>query len=260
MKNNFMKIINLVAIGLVSSNLAMAIECDSINSMANLEGALTLSNYVANGRGSFLVPWPSEGGICQNGSMSMLTMDPAITSNVGDAQILGIFKELAEGEFLYASFSISAPTLPLITNMRTRELKIRDIEFSNPESKENAHLIFSIVTEPGTSDWYLSGQLKYINNKSTIEEINIPYAPLYSGALGHQQIKIHMRYQNAMQGGMLMLSYFHGETETFLNTYQLNAEMLPLTNRSGLLGQANIPQNVIFYSSTCVNSSCFYIP
>ena len=251
MRFAFRKIIYLSA-GIMLGNSARAVECDSINSVANLEGSLTfLPGYYLGSTGNIVlgpvIDSTGQGGvICQNGTLAMVTMNPAITSDVGDGQMKRIILPLFLNQAFSSRLIILAPTINADAVL-DRELKFRDLELSNPENTTNAHLTFSLFTRPNVVGWFIKTKLKYIDSQGHEQVL-----ALRDQAIPPQSGEINASYNFTNSGIIKSLRVTVGSIST---NFLINANMLPLSQAQGLLKQVSIPQGLQFYIGSCTGSS-----
>jgi hypothetical protein len=249
----------LVALTATFAAPAWAVDCDIVSTLANEEGALNLNGYSfgsLNGR--------AITGTCQGLlSMTITTMNPAITSEVGDGvarRKLSAFEQLAvnpagqQVPSLIARFQIVPPELPL--QAAVRELKIRDMVFTQTEDGGLApgHLSFVLRSTSGGLNWKLIARMNYAKYPSNIE---INYGDISLPA-GQQSFDVLVDYKRAAFLPSLKLTYFRADGTTVLWSKQANLSpgMYPISQSQGLLQQTNMLSNQKFTVFNCIGNIC----
>lgn len=257
----------MVAFGcLMGAQSASSYECDTANVLINQEGVLSLDGYsfgaaVANTRA--LVA-PIVNGACQS-RVSVMVMDPAKTNNVGDGQMsrtININVPDPDTQLLGTYSTRFQVQPPIFANKSlNRQLIFREIEFtpaSNDPDSMPGRLQFSAETGDG-QHWLLKSRflgnawavdLGFVMSNNTSAprfEVLVEYVLEYSLVLYRQVPK-------------LKVTYIKPDGTRLVSGLTLPYTMIPIKQRQGLLGQANLPLNSVFKIENCLKAGCAVAP
>lgn len=256
----------VVAAGVAWVTPAWAVDCDIdvVNTLVNEEGALSLSGYSFGSENSRAIRGACQDNLEMSAAMAITTMNPAITSDVGDGvarRKLSAFEQLAfdpatgksNVPSLISRFQIVPRALP--AQAVVRELKIRDMVFTRTTDGGLApgHLSFVLRSTSGDMNWKLIARMNYAKYPSNIE---INYGDISLPA-GQASFDVLVDYKAAAFLPSLKLSYFRADG-TLLWTKQANLSpgMYPISQSQGLLQQTNMPSNMVFTVLNCVGNIC----
>jgi hypothetical protein len=252
---------------------APAQACEYIQSVSNLEGALSLNNFAwgqPSGANRALRALPVPNGYCE-GEMVITAKDAAITTDVGDAVALrkinvndmqvqdwvsGVW-----GPGFITRFQIQAPQQ--VTQATIRSLTFREIEFSPPLNEVDplpGHLRFVVFSNDGGNTWNISARMFY---RKSGQDFEIDLGTVYASSA--PQRKFEVKVETAQQYTILNATTTPRVRVTYSRPYPLSPVvwqsnlppgMFPVRQRQGLLEQYNVTQNSNFTIAHCDVAGC----
>jgi hypothetical protein len=253
--------------------LTPAQACDTIQSVSNLEGALSLNNFAwgqPSGANTALRALSLPIGYCE-GEMVITAKDATITTDVGDAVALRKINvndmqvqdwvSGVSGPGFITRFQIQAPLQTSQAIMRS--LMFREIEFSRPFNDIDrlpGHLRFTLFSTSGGNTWNISARMLY---RKSGQDFDIELGTLYASAA--PQRKFEVKVETAQQYTVINATTTPRIRVTLFRPYPLSPivrqtdlppGMFPVRQRQGLLDQGNVTQNSQFTVAHCDVAGC----
>jgi hypothetical protein len=253
--------------------LTPALACDTIQSVSNMEGALSLNNFAwgqPSGANTALRALPVPNGYCE-GEMVITAKDSAITTDVGDAVAL---RRVNVNDMQVVDW-VSGVTGPgFITRFQVeppqqtsqaiyRSLMFRELEFSPPLNEIDpspGNLRFVVLSSDGGNTWSISTRMFYRKSGQDFE-IDLGTVAASSALQRKFEVKVETAQQytivNATTTPRIRVTYFRPyPLSPVVRQTNLPLGMFPVRQRQGLLNQVNVTQNSNFIVKHCDVNGC----
>jgi hypothetical protein len=251
------------------SQAGSAGDCDTIHSIANEEGALSLPGY------SFV---PGDSGTramikgdCKNPvSIHISTKDPAVTSAVGDGVVvrkIDINEDSvtdtttgAVNRYYKTRFRIEVPAA--VAGSGSRDLVVREVEFTPPQVGGEGipgRLHFALNSSNG-QNWNLIGRLTYrLNGQDYLHDFGSVY--LNPGVPQRFEVLVEysMEYSLSLRVYVPKLKVTHFREDgvaLVVRQAVLPNWMVPIKQTQGIVMISRIAANSLFKLSSCLPGGC----
>jgi hypothetical protein len=225
-------------------------KCDEIQSIINRSGALKTSQYKMGDKIGYpnnrLVADLQTSPQCVN-SIAITTLDPEVTSLVGDAVVKRKFSFTND---LTMRFLVKAPT-STPTRLAQGDLVFRDIMFRSTltgATVTTGHLIFALHNS-GNRDgiWSMTARMEYSNGVIT------NFGDIYTARNSlDPKFDVLFEYVDATLSPSLKLTYTQPNGSIIVANSALYPGLRPVVQSIGLLPKTNMTLNRTFTVQNCV--------